>query len=637
MIDVHTTSVQPDAESTSASGGPAASLLTVAALASLSACGGGEEEATAEGLPKLAQTTRLGDAGMDASADPLFAPAAATATAPLVLLAYGYPAPTSDREAARFLQQAQFSSSEAEIADLRSGSYADWLLRQFAAPPGQTGWQWLESRGYGGNGPHHYYAQSYPGDFMIWNQLMTAPDALRKRMALALSEFFVVSLNGMEFNWRSHALASWWDMLARHALGNFRQLLTAVCLHPAMGWYLNTKGNQKADAATGRVPDENFAREVMQLFTIGLYELNPDGTERLDALGQRIETYTQSDVSQLARVFTGYDFDFSDGVRVTPPGQDPSYVYTIESRAFARKRMAFNAALHSPEEKRFLGITIPAGTAGATALARALNRLFNHPNVGPFFARQMIQRLVTSHPSPAYVARVAAAFADNGAGVRGDLRAVWAAILLDDEARSPTGLTDVRWGKLREPMLRIVQWGRTFGATSQAGSWKMADTSSVEWSLGQSPLRSPSVFNYYRPGFVPPGTPMAREKRTVPEFQTVNETTVGAYLNYLSFAVGHGIYVDTPAMPQMAYLDWAPDITTNYTRQLQMAPSTVRLVDHLSLLLCAGQLSASTRNTIINALNATPLTAQSPQADKRNRVAGAIYLIMASADYLIQK
>ena len=466
---------------------------------------------------------------------------------------------------------------------------------------------------------------------MVWKQLMTAPDAMRMRAALALSEYFVISLNASEFTWRSHAVASWWDMLARNAFGNFRQLLEDVSLHPTMGWFLNTKGNQKANDS-GRVPDENYAREVMQLFTIGLYELNPDGTEKRNGGGQRIETYVQSDVTNLARVFTGYDFDIREAERITVTDG-----YEIETRDFARRPMALDPDLHSPEEINFLGVFIPGNTPGPLALRIALDRLFNHPNVGPFFGRQMIQRLVTSNPSPAYVARVAAAFNNNGSGVRGDLRAVWAAILLDDEARGPQGLSDPRFGKLRELMLRLTQWARTFGATSQAGSWKINDTSSSEYSLGQSPLRAPSVFNYYRPGFVPPGTPMAREGAAAPEFQIVNETTVGSYLNHMRYVVGQGLYVYSPELPEMDYNSAGYDITTGYTRQLQLVNDAAALVSHLSLVLCAGQLSAATQAQIVTALNATPITADSTDEDKRNRIAAAIFLIMASAEYLIQK
>ena len=542
-------------------------------------------------------------------------------------------------EAARFLLQAQFSASDAEIAAVQKQNYADWLAQQFDAPLGQTGWDWLNARGYSViDNTTRYFDHFYPGDYMVWNQLMTAPDAVRKRLALALSEFFVVSLTGLDFAWRSHAVAHYWDTLARHALGNFRDLLEEVTLNPAMGHYLNTKGNQKENPTTGRVPDENYAREVMQLFTIGLVQLNPDGSEKTATNGQRLETYTQSDVTQLARVFTGYDFDQRHNVTVV---LDPEGKRKVGNTHFARQRMLFTPSRHSELEVRFLGTTIPAKTSGIDALKIALDTLFQHPNVGPFFGKQMIQRLVTSNPSPAYVARVAAAFADNGAGVRGDLRAVFAAILLDDEARSPAGLTDPRFGRLREPMLRLVQWGRTFGITSAQGSWKIGDLSNPATQLGQSPLRSPSVFNFFRPGYVPPATQMAAAGASAPEFQIVTESSVAGYINYLQGVVRNGIFVNDPDLPNNVSNSKSPkngfDIKASYTPELALAPDAKALVERLNLLLCAGQLPAALQARMVTALNATPLNATSPPDKRLDRVAAAVLLTMAAPQYLVQK
>jgi uncharacterized protein (DUF1800 family) len=550
-----------------------------------------------------------------------------------------YPKAQSDEEAARFLMQSQFAVTDGGLSAVRSATFAAKLQQDFASPQGQTGWDWLEQRGYGVSDTNRYFFTEYPADFMIWNQLFTAPDTLRKRIALALSEFFVVSLQTAEYQWRSHAIAHYWDTLVKNAFGNYRQLLEDITLNPAMGWFLNTKGNQKENTATGRVPDENYGREVMQLFTIGLVQLNPDGTEKTGANGAKLETYTQDDVTNIARVFTGYDFDTSDGVRVQvlkdAGGVEP---YTIESRDFARKPMKFDATRHSTLAATFLGTTIPANTAGPAALKTALDTLFNHPNTAPFFARQMIQRLVTSNPSPAYVARVSAAFANNGAGVRGDLKAVWTAILLDDEARNPAKAVDPAYGKLREPMLRLVQWGRSFGIGSAAGSWKMFDTNGAADKLGQSPLRSPSVFNFFRPGFVPPNTALAKAQAPAPEFQLVNETTVGGYINYMQGVIRDGIYCPEPTVPQAAYRNYIIDVTASYASELSLAVGdATALVRRLNLILCAGQMSAANQNLIIAALNGTPVTASSTAAQKLDRVAAGVLLVMASADYLIQR
>ena len=544
-----------------------------------------------------------------------------------------YLKPANSEAAARFLQQAQFSVGDASIARVKELGFAAYLQEQFDAPLGQTGWDWLEQRGYGAVNANDYFFRGYQADFMIWNQLFTGADELRKRCALALSEFFVISLAGLEVTWRAHIMAQYWDTLTKNAFGNVRQLLEEITLNPGMGYYLNTKGNLKEDPAKGRLPDENYSREVMQLFTIGLYELNLDGTEKLGADGQPIATYTAADVAGLAKVFTGYNLDTSDAIRHTPLGQ----TYTIESRFFSSKPMSVDANKHSTSSASFLGVTVPANTPAAAALKTALDTLFNHPNAAPFFCKQMIQRLVTSNPSPAYVSRVATVFENNGKGVRGDLKAVWAAIVQDDEALGAQGLASNSFGKLREPMLRFIQWGRTFGLSSAAGSWKMFEYTNSANQLGQSPLRAPSVFNFFRPGFVPPNTAMAVSKAPAPEFQLVNESTVGGYLNFMQNAIRWGINCPEPSLPEAAWTNYSYDVTPNYAAELALVGNPIALVNRLNLLLCAGQLSSPTQALIINAISTPALSATATDAQKLDRVAGAILLVMASSDYLIQK
>jgi uncharacterized protein (DUF1800 family) len=571
----------------------AAQLSAVAAAAAaLAACGGGGGGGASSGTATGGPGRTLNGAG------------------------YAHPTASSDEQAARFLLQAQFSATDTDIAAVRAMGYAGWLGQQMGAAS-QTGWDWLEAKGYGDAlNTARYFDQSGPGDNMLWNQLIASSDGVRKRVALALSEFFVVSLAGLDFRWRSHAIAAWWDLLAANAFGNFRTLLEEVTLNPAMGYWLNTKGNQKEDARTGRQPDENYAREVMQLMTIGLAQLNPDGTEKRDGQGNRIDTYSQTDVTGLARVFTGYDFDQRQNQPVLVDGS------TINSQHFARLPMAFTASRHSTLPATFLGAGVGSDATGAGSLKHALDTLFLHPNVGPFFGKQMIQRLVTSNPSPAYVARVAAAFANNGAGVRGDLGAVFAAILLDDEARGPQGLALPAWGKLREPMLRFVQWARTFGLASASDLWRIGDLGNPATQLGQSPLRSASVFNFFRPGYVPPSTALAAGEQVAPEFQIVTETSVGGYLNYMQNVIRNGL---------------GSDLQPAYSRELAIVTDAAALVRRLNLVLAAGQLSASTQELIIGALNATPVTATSSDGAKRNRVAAAVLMVMASAEYLVQK
>lgn len=510
-------------------------------------------------------------------------------------------APASDADAARFLAQATLGFTDSDIADVRSLGYVGWLSREFVKPVSPGNWDWLEGKGIDQNLDNRNSGVGV--DAQVWQRLIGASDGLRQRVALALSEIFVVGLDGITGPWKQFQLANWWDLLANGAFGTYRSLLEAVTLNPGMGVYLNMAGSQKENTATGRMPDENYAREVMQLFSIGLYALNPDGSVQRDATGKAVESYTQDTVSQLARVFTGWAVDARRGD--TTPEQ-------------ARRPMVLNASLHSTLQAKFLGTTVPVNTDGNTALRMALDTLANHPNVGPFLGRQLIQKLVTSNPSAPYVARVAAAFANNGAGVRGDLSAVVRAVLTDEEARSAAGLTDPQFGKLREPVLRFVQWARTFKASSLSTNWTIGNLSDPATRLGQSPLRSPSVFNFFRPGYVPAGTPIASAALVAPEFQLANESTVAGYLNTMQTVVASG----------------NADLKPDYSAELALAADPAALVDRVEKLLCARQLQADTRGTIVNAvssINAGTATG------RNNRVYTAVLLVMACPEYLIQR
>lgn len=527
------------------------------------------------------------------------------------------PITIGDAEASRFLQQAQFGATASDIAALKSLGYNAWLDASFSSAPGQSGVAWLTARGYNSITAEQRYFWPQFGDFMIWNQLLTGPDQMRKRAALALSEFFVVSLTPIDGFYPPYMIAAYWDLLTAHAFGNFRSLLEKITLNAAMGFYLNTRGNLQEDPATGRQPDENYAREVMQLFTIGLYQLNLDGTPKTDMAGKPIETYVQDDVSNLARVFTGYDYDYS---RVT--FTNVSWVnYAIPSTQFATDPMTFNAANHSDLASTFLGTTIPANTPGPEALRIALDALFNHPNVGPFFGRQMIQRLVTSNPSPACVQRVASVFNNDGTGVRGNLRAVWKAILTDPEARAAPDASATLTGKLREPMVRLAQWARTVGVSSATGVFGIYDLSASDTALGQSPLRSPSVFNFFRPGYVPPNTAIAAGNRQAPEFQLLNETSTAGYVNFLEWVIRYGY----------------ADVVPSYAALLPIAHDVPGVIAWLNLHLCANQLSTNTVATLQRALTAIGITAASSDDAKRFLLAAACLMILCCPEYLVQK
>ena len=509
-------------------------------------------------------------------------------------------AAVTQARAARFLVQATTGFARADIDRVRALGYAGWLDEQFAMPRGSTRWDWLVEKGYDAatyrNGQNGF-------DAAAWRKLMAAPDTLRQRVTLALSEIVVVGLDGVNTAWRAFAGAAWLDLLESHAFGNLRTLLQEVSTSLQMGVYLTYRGNARANAATGTMPDENYARELLQLFTIGLAELEEDGTPRL-VDGQPVETYVQDDITGLARVFTGWDQDLAGGNTDRPDSH--------------RRPMVQVAARHETGAKTFLGITVPAGATATASLTAALDRLFAHPNIGPFWARQLIQRLVTSNPSPAYVRRVARVFADDGQGVRGNLRAVVRATLLDDEARSDASLMSTTAGKLREPILRLTAWARAFGATSPSDAWAIGITSNPGTALGQSPLRAPSVFNFFRPGYVPPGSSLASLGLVAPEFQIAHESSVIGYLNYMQTTIANG----------------RGDVRADYTGWLPLADDPDALVAQLDLLLAGGQLEASTRTLVSTTVGAM---ATGTEAARRSRVHAAILLVMASPEFLVPR
>jgi len=501
-------------------------------------------------------------------------------------------------ESSRFLGQAAMGSSRADIEQVAATGYAAWLDQQFATPRTVSHWDWLVQAGYN-NIANRDGEQGF--DPVMWRQLITSPDQLRVRVGMALLSFLVVGIGGVNLSWRQFAMAAYVDLLMDNAFGNFRTLLDRISTNAAMGSYLTFLGNRRANAQTGAVPDENYARELMQLFTIGLVRLNQDGTVQTGAGGQPVETYVQDDITGLARVFTGWNLANSDNN--TPDRM--------------RLPMTNIASQHETGAKTFLGTTIPAGTDGPNSLRLALDAIFAHPNVAPFVSKQLIQHLVTSNPPPAYVARISAVFANNGSGVRGDLRAVVRAILLDVEARNVAIADAPSFGKLREPINRLTGWARAFGVLSASGSWAApGDTSSTSNRLGQSPGRSPSVFNFFRPGYTPPNTAIATAGLVAPEFQITNEPSVVAYVNYM-----------TALVPSTA------DFRANYADMVALAATPQALVDEVDILLGA-RLSDATRASIRTAVEAVSGTTPTGPA---SRVHTAVLLALASPEFLVQK
>ena len=501
----------------------------------------------------------------------------------------------SAAEASRFLGQAGFGATDAQIGRVQTLGYSGWLDEQFAAPRSQGHYDWMVERGYAVTTNINNFNGT---DNTLWRKLISSPDVLRQRITLALSEIFVVSMTGLPINWRGFVAAAYMDVLETNAFGTYRTLLGEVTLSPGMGSYLNMRGNLREDPAKVRVPDENYSREVLQLFSLGLTELAADGTLKN---GVATDTYGQDTITGLAKVFTGWN---NNAANNTDPG-------------YAQRPMVLTAANHSTSVKQFLGVTIAAGTPGATALQTALDTIAAHPNVGPFIGRQLIQRLVASNPSPAYVARVSAVFANNGAGVRGDLRAVIKAILLDDEARRAPVAGDTTRGKLREPVVRFIQWARTFGLASPTGQWNIGNVSDPSTRLGQSPLRSPSVFNFFRPGYVPPNSALGTLNLNAPEFQITNESTVVGWANWAQTFVQSGVGETRP----------------DYTAELALATDATALVKRVSLLLSGDTLSAATLATIGTAVGSISATTDT---GKRNRVYAAIHLVLCTPEYLVQ-
>lgn len=533
------------------------------------------------------------------------------------------PPPTA-AEAARLLTQGTFGVTEASIAEVQSQGINGWVTAQTALPRPALSHEAFVDSALAANGSvnaNNFY-QTW------WRQAINEPDQLRQRITFALSQIFVVSLADAAVDTRG--AASWYDMLQRNAFGNFRTLLEEVTLHPMMGRYLTYLGNQKEDAAGTRTPDENYAREVMQLMTIGLVELNSDGTPRLNGSDQ-IPAYTPADIAGLAKVFTGISW-------YSPSPNNTTFAGGNAHSDRSVRPMIFYPSFHSTSAKTFLGVTIPASTTVDMAgdLRIALDRLFNHPNTGPFIARRLIQQLVTSNPTPAYVGRVAAAFADNGTGVRGDLAAVVRAILTDTEARNMSVANSPSFGKLREPVIRVTNWARSFGVTSQTGNFLITSTS-ANTSLNQSPLTSPSVFNFWRPGFTPPATTqLGQNMLLAPEFQVVDEVTTASYINQMQDWINAGIgSVPTGGSGR--------DVRSAYAAEIALADNPTALVDRMNLLLFYGQMTSTLQTRLNAAITAVaiPAATGSNQAAidtaRLNRAKTAVFFSIISPEYLVQR
>ena len=522
---------------------------------------------------------------------------------------------TERQQASRFLAQATFGGDLALIDGVEAAGPAAWLDAQMDLPAQPFLPQIFDLLEQSPDDDETFYLF----DWVWWQRAFTAPDVVRQRVAFALSQIFVTSRRADELWDPAWANGAFWDVLADNAFGNFRDLLLQVALQPSMGIYLSHLHNRRSDPVANRFPDENFAREVMQLFSIGLFELNPDGSQKLDADGEPIATYGNAEITEMAKIFTG--------LTLTPEEDEP--ITFGEEWDTLELPMIMYEPEHEPGPKFLLGgFEVPAGQTGMEDIEMAIDHLFQHPNVGPFIGTHLIKFLVTSNPSPAYVARVSAAFDDNGSGVRGDMKAVLRAILLDIEARDPAKIQDPHFGKVREPLVRWVQLGRAFHATSESGQFRYfgghepgepAPTAESIF-LAQYPLFAPSVFNFFSPFHQPVG-PLNDADLVSPEMEIIHAFTSIATVNAIDRAVIEGDYLES---------DW-DFVELDLGEEIEAAEIDVeQLLDHLDLLLTYGTLSDATRTIIRDAI--LPLS-----EEPEDQVRLALYLLMICPEYTVQR
>lgn len=587
-----------------------------AAAALLTACGGGGSDGNGSG------------------------PAPPTATPPPAAPPPPPPAAVSKADAYRFLNQATFGATEAEATRLialgdSSNAYPRWLDAELAKPASrllpyvEQGYATLSQ-----NQNFNIGQVNAPRVEKWFENALIGDDQLRQRVAFALSQIFVVSQIGALQN-LPFATADFYDMLTRDAFGDFRQLLEDVTLHPAMGVYLSMLGNQRAIAGTNLRPDENYARELMQLFAIGLVELNLDGSVRTDAQGQPLPTYDQEVIEGFARVFTGWRWDCPTNVPNCTFNNARAQITPVAGYNQI-KPMRLYSAQHETGTKRVLtypgvalpNATIPANQTGEQDLRDALDNIFNHPTVAPFIARQLIQKLVTSNPSPAYVQRVATRFNNDGTGRRGNLAAVVYAVLLDTEARgAPAAATA---GKVKEPLLRLTQFWRAYNARSASGVFATQAPNfagGVSAVFGQGPSQSPSVFNFFSPFYAPPGE-ISNQNLVAPELQLATEFLNTQVTNF--FWRQALLYTTRQANlnPNQMFIDTA--------QELAVVADSAALVDRVAerLLGGAGQMSATLRTEARAQVDRTP---SSTAGNVNTRIADAVYFVVTSPEFVLQR
>jgi len=504
------------------------------------------------------------------------------------------PGPPTASAALRFLEQSTMGPTPALVSHVHGVGYAGFLEEQFAEPP-STYLDFVQAAAVSVDDTQRVNALRN----RLFINALHGTDQLRQRVALALSQILVVSSRTV---YDGPGLALYLDVLGRNAFGSYRTLLDEITLNPAMGDYLDMVNNDKPNPARGRTANENYAREVMQLFSIGLYKMYANGSLKLDAASHPIPTYDQPVIENMARVLTGWTYAPQPGA--TPQAHNPRNYLAP---------MVLWPANHDTAAKTILdGRVLPAGQTGVQDLKAALDALFLHPNAGPFLGRQLIQHLVTSNPSPGYVARVALAFADNGSGVRGDLKAVIRAVLLDPEARrEPT----VDFGRHREPILFMTTLLRNLGAAGDG--WGLTSYAS---NMNQNPVSPPTVFSFFEPDYQVPGTTLFG-----PPLQIYTESTAIRRANFVNSLVFGTIGVPSYAPPG------ATSVSVDLTPWVNLAANPTALVDDLNARLLGGRMPADMRATLIQAVTNTSSTSPITRAKT------AVYLVGTSAQYNVQR
>jgi len=538
-------------------------------------------------------------------------------------------------EASRFLAHATLGYEKQHIDNVLDIGIEDWIDNQIQMPVSEvlpmlyTTWQMAKDTMvfYGENPDDFAFRPNWVYfNYAWWEIIMKNEDLLRHRVAEALSQIFVVSKNS-DLSEYGDGLASYYDVLAKNALGNYKDLLTDVTLHPTMGFYLSHLNNPKSDAANNQHPDENYAREVMQLFSIGLYELNPDGSRILDANGNAIPTYGQPEIKEFAKIFTG--LGVADTI-ANPYQHDPVYFGRDIWTADVTLPMIMYNYEHEPGPKTLLnGTTLPDGQSGMKDIEDAIDNLFNHPNVGPFIGYRLIQRLVKSNPSPAYVQRVTNAFNNNGAGVRGDLGAVVKAILMDSEARTCGPQSDQSASRLREPLIRYTQFAR--------GVDKF-NPNNLFWNVGygfydgthQDILHAPSVFNFYVYDHAPVG-PIASANLVAPEFNLHDTRTAVGYMN--SVSNWNSWWGRIMQIWEEHWVDGQVTFDITYYKELAKDPEA--LINEVDKVFAHGQLSDHTKSVMRYTMDQLPIVSWDDHLD--HRVYLTMYILMVSPDYAVMR